>query len=96
MPRSHEGYVDITTRINDMRRPGIVAHTSWIDVAKGRRAGGELDFEGSWGNVGGAGHPPAQFHLAEEPEYEREEEAELMIDFGEDIRTLPKEVLERE
>jgi DNA-directed RNA polymerase subunit beta' len=37
-----------------------------------------------------------QFHLEEEPEYEREEEAELMIDFGEDIRTLPKEVLERE
>ena len=37
-----------------------------------------------------------QFHLEEEPEYERAEEAELMIDFGEDIRTLPKEVLERE
>jgi hypothetical protein len=37
-----------------------------------------------------------EFHLEEEPEYEREEEAELMIDFGEDIRTLPKEVLERD
>jgi len=37
-----------------------------------------------------------EFHLEEEPEYERREEAELMIDFGEDIRTLPKEVLERE
>jgi DNA-directed RNA polymerase subunit beta' len=37
-----------------------------------------------------------QFHIEEEPVYEREEEAELMIDFGEDIRTLPKEVLERE
>ncbi|MGH9489587.1 MAG: DNA-directed RNA polymerase subunit beta' [Terriglobales bacterium] len=36
------------------------------------------------------------YHLEEEPEYEREEEPELMIDFGEDIRTLPKEVLERE
>jgi hypothetical protein len=36
------------------------------------------------------------FHLQEEVQYEREDEAEMMIDFGEDIRTLPKEVLERD
>ena len=37
------------------------------------------------------------FHMEEAPVYEREEEeSELMIDFGEDIRTLPREVLDRE
>jgi DNA-directed RNA polymerase subunit beta' len=37
------------------------------------------------------------FHFEEEPEYEPEEDqAEVLIDFTEDIRTLPKEVLEGE
>ncbi|MDX1632243.1 MAG: DNA-directed RNA polymerase subunit beta', partial [Thermoanaerobaculia bacterium] len=35
-------------------------------------------------------------HFEEEPEYEAEERPEVLIDFTEDIRTLPKEVLESE
>lgn len=66
MPRNHEGYTDIVSRINDMRRPGVEPVTSWIDVAKTRRGGdGTLEFENSWGNIGGQ-RPPAQFHLSED------------------------------